>query len=224
MPEIDPTRPLDTDIVSQYPTNERASRQAIQDIIGAEHNSTTGRHKIPTGSTSSRDAITTWHRGSLWLNTDFTPARLQAQTAETAPFSWVSAAGEFTTGTKMLFAQATAPTGWTQDTSLNDRVVRVVSGAGAGTGGSWTITGLTHPHQHETGAVSSGGMTLGVVPIEHWPHGTRPSRTSARTSTGAVLEDRPTLLTGPAIEPDDAILSDGVWRPSYVDMIVATKS
>lgn len=39
-------------------------------------------------------------------------------------------------GTVMLFYQAAAPTGWTQVTSVNDRVLRIVSGAGAGTGGS----------------------------------------------------------------------------------------
>lgn len=46
-------------------------------------------------------------------------------------------------GTKMVFYQATAPTGWTQDTSINDRVLRVVSGEGGGTGGSWIISGLS---------------------------------------------------------------------------------
>lgn len=51
----------------------------------------------------------------------------------------------FASGTKMLFAQATAPTGWTQVATFNDQVVRAVSGAtGGSTGGSWTISGLTY--------------------------------------------------------------------------------
>ena len=45
-------------------------------------------------------------------------------------------------GTRMLFYQANAPTGWSQVTSLNDRVLRVVSGNGGSTGGSWSISGL----------------------------------------------------------------------------------
>lgn len=41
----------------------------------------------------------------------------------------------FTSGTKMLFQQTAAPTGWTKVTSHNDKALRVVSGT-AGTGGS----------------------------------------------------------------------------------------
>ena len=44
----------------------------------------------------------------------------------------------FPSGTKLLFAQATAPTGWTQDTTdeIDNRMLRVVKTAGGGTGGS----------------------------------------------------------------------------------------
>jgi hypothetical protein len=45
-------------------------------------------------------------------------------------------------GTRMLFYQSSAPTGWNQITSVNDRVIRVVSGSGGSTGGSWSISGL----------------------------------------------------------------------------------
>jgi len=46
-------------------------------------------------------------------------------------------------GSRMLFYQASAPSGWSQITSVNDRVIRVVSTSGGGTGGSWTISGLS---------------------------------------------------------------------------------
>jgi len=64
----------------------------------------------------------------------------------------------FATGTKLNFYQAAAPTGWTQDTtaSLANRSLRVVTGAGGGTGGSHdlnsppsiahTHTGPSHTH------------------------------------------------------------------------------
>jgi len=64
----------------------------------------------------------------------------------------------FPTGTKLNFYQAAAPTGWTQDTtaSLANRSLRVVTGAGGGTGGSHdlnsppsiahTHTGPSHTH------------------------------------------------------------------------------
>jgi hypothetical protein len=42
----------------------------------------------------------------------------------------------FASGTKMLFVQAAAPFGWTKVTTYNDYALRIVSGTGAGTGGS----------------------------------------------------------------------------------------
>jgi len=42
-------------------------------------------------------------------------------------------------GTRMLFQQTAAPTGWTKDTTLNDRALRIVSGA-VGSGGSLAFT------------------------------------------------------------------------------------
>lgn len=48
---------------------------------------------------------------------------------------------EFTSGVKMVFAQASPPTGWTQDAAYTDQVLRFVSGAGDGTGGTASIAG-----------------------------------------------------------------------------------
>jgi hypothetical protein len=42
--------------------------------------------------------------------------------------------------TKKLFYQASAPTGWTQDTTHNNKKLRVVSGSGGGFGGSVSFT------------------------------------------------------------------------------------
>ena len=42
----------------------------------------------------------------------------------------------FLSGTTMLFIQASAPFGWTKVTTYNDYALRIVSGSGAGTGGS----------------------------------------------------------------------------------------
>lgn len=46
-----------------------------------------------------------------------------------------SGVSEFVSGTAMLFAQTTAPTGWTKSTVHNDKALRVVSGT-AGSGGT----------------------------------------------------------------------------------------
>ncbi len=45
-------------------------------------------------------------------------------------------------GTKMLFYQANAPTGWTKDTDQNNKALRVVSGTGGGTGGATAFTSV----------------------------------------------------------------------------------
>lgn len=50
-------------------------------------------------------------------------------------FYWI-----YPAGTRKIFFQASAPTGWTQVTTLNDRALRVVSGTGGGTGGSLSFT------------------------------------------------------------------------------------
>ncbi len=47
--------------------------------------------------------------------------------------------GMFPSGTKMLFQQTAAPTGWTKDTSHNNKALRIVSGT-ASSGGSVAFT------------------------------------------------------------------------------------
>jgi hypothetical protein len=54
-------------------------------------------------------------------------------------------------GDKTVFFQASAPTGWTKDTTaaLDGKILRVVSGSGAATGGSTPIaSGITLAHTH----------------------------------------------------------------------------
>ena len=81
------------------------------------------------------------------------------------------AAGEvavFASGTKMLFAQTTAPTGWTKDTTHNNKALRVVSGT-AGSGGSLDFT--TAFASRSTGSTAAGGtvadhtLTLAQTPF-----------------------------------------------------------
>lgn len=53
-----------------------------------------------------------------------------------------STADPMPTGTKVSFYQAAAPSGWTQDTSVNDATIRIVSSTGGGTGGSVNFSTL----------------------------------------------------------------------------------
>jgi hypothetical protein len=62
-------------------------------------------------------------------------------------------------GSAMLFYQASAPTGWTKQTTHNDKSLRVVSGTGGGSGGSTAFTSV-FTSRTPTGSVS--GSTDGA--------------------------------------------------------------
>ena len=73
-----------------------------------------------------------------------------------------TAPASFPSGTKMVFAQAAAPTGWTQDITNNDKALRVVSGLGGGTGGTHAFssppsTAHTHSFSDSSATTSSAG-------------------------------------------------------------------
>lgn len=69
----------------------------------------------------------------------------------------------FAAGTKLVFAQATAPTGWTQvvDDSATNRMLRVVNSPGAGTGGTHSpiLNNVVPAHTH--------GFTTGNQSADH---------------------------------------------------------
>jgi len=93
-------------------------------------------------------------------------------TAGTANISITAAADStFDAGTRLMFAQAAAPTGWTRvtDDSANNRMLRVVSSGGGGTGGSsdpiLNNVVPAHTHSFTTGGFNNdinhlhGGIT-----------------------------------------------------------------
>mgnify|MGYP003330000139 CR=1 FL=1 len=70
----------------------------------------------------------------------------------------------FTSGTRMLFNQTSAPTGWTKDTSSTNRALRLVSGT-VGTGGGNTFTGQLNASVTTTGGdVSNHTLTTAQLP------------------------------------------------------------
>jgi len=113
----------------------------------------------------------------------------------------------FPGGTKMVFVQASAPTGWTQDTTNNDKGLRVVSGSGGGTGGthafssppstSHTHTGPSHTHSTpahlHSHTLSAGAHTLSTAEMPSHSHsisrgyGTGTSVIKAGNSSGGSI-------------------------------------
>lgn len=125
-------------------------------------------------------------------------------------------------GTKTLFYQAAAPTGWTLDTAINDRLLRVSNTAGAVTGGSWTISGfqadgtaLTEAqmpsHTHQYSDVGRVAFTFGST--------SGPDFNSTAGSTTAT-----TQATGGGQPHTHSVSNNGSWRPAYADVIICTRA
>ena len=145
----------------------------------------------------------------------------------------------FASGTRMPFAQAAAPTGWTQDTTDNatNRMLRVVNTAGNGVGGSdspivnsttmvahtHTFTGSalaahTHTdsgHLHNMGRVcgGSGGLQFngggGMADIS-------PNTTTGYANISSVSAGTPT--------GSNSTTTGVSWTPRYIDMIICSKN
>lgn len=81
--------------------------------------------------------------------------------------SGLSGVDPFAAGTKMVFYQASAPTGWTQDTAsaLSNTVMSVVTGTGGGTGGSTSYFSsfLATTNKTATDTASVTGSVSGTV-------------------------------------------------------------
>ena len=89
------------------------------------------------GATTFKDTVTAGSSGQIILRTN----GAVTATTFTGDGSNLTGVEPFASGTKMVFYQASAPTGWTQDTAaaLSDAAFRVTTGSGAGTGGSDTL-------------------------------------------------------------------------------------
>ena len=64
----------------------------------------------------------------------------------------------------MLFQQTSAPTGWTKDTSLNNRALRIVNGSVGSGGGNGFAEVLNSTVTTSSGSVSSHTLTTAQIP------------------------------------------------------------
>ena len=145
----------------------------------------------------------------------------------------------FPSGTKMLFQQTAAPTGWTKDTAHNDKALRITSGT-VGTGGSVAFETAFASHT-PAGSISvtvaSHTLTLSQIPSHSHDidlfDASAPSGTNLRVAATDDVGDQRTgtqtatsggasghghagstgSFTGTAIDLD----------VSYVDVIIAAK-
>jgi microcystin-dependent protein len=154
------TVPVDSGVVSQYPSQERLFRDAVESWLLYEHGRS-GHHAFFCQADSARDADSTWEIGSLNYST--TLGQLQFATS-IGPVVWRGL--DFETNTATFFAQTSAPTGWTKVTNsvYNDIAIRGVTGTSggvvtAGTGFQTVFASLT-----PTGTVSATALSVAQLP------------------------------------------------------------
>lgn len=94
-----------------------------------------------------------------------------AQDGATKAYTDTAVAAYFPSGTRLIFAQNTAPTGWTKDTTnYNNHALRIVTGTAGGTGGTVDFT-TAFASQAVTGTVgTSGATTLSTSQIPSHSH------------------------------------------------------
>lgn len=220
---LDITDPADNAVVSNFPGNERPFRDNAASYLNTDHDINTGHHKLPYGNTASFAAMA-FPQGALRFNT--TTSNLEVSTVAGTPGTWVpSFSSEFASGTSLPFHNATAPTGWTQDASVNDAVIRIIGSGVPGTGGSWTISGTT---------VTVATHVLSVTEIPSHTHNFNAYLNTAGldfTNAGAVAIQTGTGTTdggtgggGAHGHTGSTFTNDGTWRPAYEDFIVAVKN
>ena len=113
------------------------------------------------GATTFEGAVTAGD-GNIILRTN----GAIAATTYTGDGSNLTGVEPFPSGTKQVFYQASAPTGWTQDTAaaLGNAAMRVVTGTGGGTGGSDTFqTTFGSSRSTETKDLPVSGSVSGTV-------------------------------------------------------------
>ena len=101
-------------------------------------------------------------------------------------FYWI-----YPAGTRKLFYQATAPTGWTQVTTHNNKALRVVNGTGGGSGGSSSWTSVLSNSANLGVTISgtfpiSGSVGGHTLSLSQLPNHTHPSTFGPAGGAGAT--------------------------------------
>jgi microcystin-dependent protein len=127
----------------------------------------------------------------------------------------------FVPGTKMLFQQTAAPTGWTKDTAHDNKALRVVSGT-AGSGGSVAFTTAF------ASGLSAGNTTLTTAQM---PSHTHPTRYGFGTFNwvfqDAQVSGNPNRIDGDSGSAGSSNAHNHTlpsFAVQYVDLIIATKA
>ena len=78
----------------------------------------------------------------------------------------VTGSGAIPSGTKMLFQQTNAPTGWTKDTTHNNKALRIVNGS-VGTGGTNSFTNAFNSTKTVSGTTGTSSVSISGSTASH---------------------------------------------------------
>jgi len=126
-------------------------------------------------------------------------------------------------GTKMPFFQSSAPTGWTQLTTYNDYMMRVVNTAGGGTGGSDSPINKSFTHTHTTGDHS-------LTAAQNGPHTHSNGYNGVQTGSGGggpatIGNEQSTGSSGAGAPHNHGSTGQYTsnFTPKYLNVIIANK-
>ena len=129
-----------------------------------------------------------------------------------------SIVGGVPSGTKMLFAQASAPTGWTKDTTHNDKSLRVVSGTGGGSGGVQAFSTVF-------GRTAVDWSSLSIEQMAAHSHSYKTSNGGSAGSGSGIAGSSSSLSINTGSQGSGAAHSHGLdLRVQYVDVIICSKN
>jgi hypothetical protein len=152
---------------------------------------------------------------------------LAKQSGNTGGLTWTTVVSEdyIPDGSVMAFFQANAPTGWTKVTTQNDKMLRVVSGTGGGTGGSAAVSSPAHN-------ISAAAHTLATSEMPSHTHGgvgTSLGTTNMRSGgngnwyyLGTSLSTGNTGSAGSGGSHSHNT-SGSITTPQYIDVIICSK-
>jgi len=131
------------------------------------------------------------------------------------------------TGTRLLFHQAVAPTGWTQDVSLNDYAIRVVANT---QGGQFvgTHSPISFSHKHAT---VSHALTVSEMPAHTHSTLIRKTRGFTENASNGVGVDyaysatssQASSVSGSSASHNHGETHVTAWTPKYTNVIIAVK-
>lgn len=174
------------------------------------------RPRFLKGTTAQRPAATNY---GIYVNT--TLNTIQRDNGGT----WQDIATLIPSGTKEVFYQAAAPTGWTRDTSANDRFLRVVSAGSPGTTGG-SFGSLAHTHDLSNSGWAKMGMDSAANLIYADIVTASPSWTTDKQAAVTDVTDTATSASGSAGlggATDSGATTHGSAQHAYADIMIATK-